>query len=232
MVAQRTRLVDGGRRSGDQRTGSRSKPMTPMAGIDRWLGPGAPLTAGQVLHLQRSAGNEAVTEAFRLARRIVLSGATLADIADYVGADTAATNLRWALVLAYKDLETWEAGAHGLLTQLDADRLHEETARLKAETAQLERETDHIKGHPGYRGPERIRVLGELAGGQTSEVELTDTVFFLRHPERQGNALDPHDPADKELIKEWVDIRQHLVRSVLHSELAKVILGPKPQKRH
>lgn len=51
--------------------------------------------------------------------------------------------------------------------------------------------------------------------GRHSEVELTDVVFKIRHPERATRKLVPGDPADAALIKEWVAIRGTIIRPIL-----------------
>jgi hypothetical protein len=48
-----------------------------------------------------------------------------------------------------------------------------------------------------------------IDGGESDENHLTDMVFNARHPERGGKKLQPNEQA---LVKEWTDIRDHVVR--------------------
>ena len=54
--------------------------------------------------------------------------------------------------------------------------------------------------------------------GIRDENQLTDMVFYTRHPERRGQPLRSQE---KDLIKEWLDIRDGLVRPALQA-------GPAP----
>jgi hypothetical protein len=58
-----------------------------------------------------------------------------------------------------------------------------------------------------------LRRLVEI--GFTDDVELTDVLFKARHPELGGRALDPSDPADRSLIREWRAIRSGIVADAL-----------------
>lgn len=56
-------------------------------------------------------------------------------------------------------------------------------------------------------------VIGyHLAQGVLDENHLTDAVFFDRHPERNGRLLEPNELA---LRREWVEIRDLIVRPIL-----------------
>jgi hypothetical protein len=57
---------------------------------------------------------------------------------------------------------------------------------------------------------EAIRLA--IAGGVRDENRLTDMVFHARHPERQGRPLQP---TESQLIQEWMDVRDRLVRRAL-----------------
>ena len=65
--------------------------------------------------------------------------------------------------------------------------------------------------------PQADQMAAALAfsAGLRSEVELTDIVFKIRHPDRATKKLVPGDPADKALIKEWVGIRRSVVRPLV-----------------
>lgn len=54
-----------------------------------------------------------------------------------------------------------------------------------------------------------------IAGGQRDENQLTNMLFFARHPERNGRALDRNDPNFQQLSQEWLQIRDQLVRPAL-----------------
>ncbi len=64
-------------------------------------------------------------------------------------------------------------------------------------------------------GPEHKLVAVAAAATAQTEIELTDVVFKIRHPERATRRLRPRDPADAGLIKEWIAIRRQIVRPVL-----------------
>jgi hypothetical protein len=53
-----------------------------------------------------------------------------------------------------------------------------------------------------------------IGSGITDEHRLTDTLFFLRYPERRGI---PIRPQESELLREWRAIRDRWVRPALHS---------------
>jgi len=131
------------------------------------------------------------------------------------------------LVLLQADLSTMEDEVLAALAQAETARLLAEVEQLKAETAQIaaanDRLADHKNGHPGTRPAERIHVLAELTIGQGGENELTDTILFDRHPERQGTKLDPKDPKDADLVQEWLSIRNTIVRPVRASALGKLL---------
>jgi hypothetical protein len=67
---------------------------------------------------------------------------------------------------------------------------------------------------------ERAVVLADIASGQRNHNDLTNKVFFLRHPERAGGKLLPGEAA---LMSEWRDISNHLVVPALLSGPA---IGP------
>lgn len=51
--------------------------------------------------------------------------------------------------------------------------------------------------------------------GLRTEIELTDVAFKVRHPDRATRKLVPGDPADADLISEWVEIRRTTIRPML-----------------
>jgi hypothetical protein len=51
-----------------------------------------------------------------------------------------------------------------------------------------------------------------LRRGVGDENQLTNLVFFTRHPERRGHRLQPHE---RQLVQEWLDIRNRLARPAL-----------------
>ena len=70
---------------------------------------------------------------------------------------------------------------------------------------------------PDMRGQSRLHrdqsVIGyHLAQGVLDENQLTDAVFFDRHPERRGTRLSRNEWA---LRQEWIEIRDALVRPLL-----------------
>src|SRR5262245_4595193 len=55
-------------------------------------------------------------------------------------------------------------------------------------------------------------IQAAIEGGQRDENRLADLIFFARHPERDGQPLQADE---QELVNEWVDILNHLVRPAL-----------------
>ena len=66
-------------------------------------------------------------------------------------------------------------------------------------------------------GRESTAVKLAIALGYRNENELTDLVFFTRHPERNGRALSRNEPNYRELSAEWLAIRNSLVQPLLAS---------------
>jgi hypothetical protein len=64
-------------------------------------------------------------------------------------------------------------------------------------------------------GPEFVLAAMAAAASNKTEIELTDVVFKVRHPERATKRLVPADPGDAGLIKEWVEIRHGIVRPAM-----------------
>jgi hypothetical protein len=62
------------------------------------------------------------------------------------------------------------------------------------------------------QGGERTAVDLAIRQGTTDENSLTDLVFHARHPERGGRAIAATETT---LVREWIDIRDHIVRPAL-----------------
>jgi hypothetical protein len=54
-----------------------------------------------------------------------------------------------------------------------------------------------------------------IAGGNRDRNKLTDVVFALAHPSVGTRPLDPRDPTDQPLIKDWLRVRDRLVDPAL-----------------
>lgn len=178
----------------------------------------------RLIALQREAGNSALSIGFDVAQQAVMLVDDMVESAKGLLPFDTWFNLRMALLGAVSDIGTAEVLAETVLIEA-------RTAQIKAEAAAIHEETtriiDHRDGHPGDRQFERLMVLASLAGGQSSDVELTDIVFLARHPERRQAPLEPGKPEDAALIREWVNVRTSLVRSVMSSALGKAVLVTK-----
>jgi hypothetical protein len=64
-------------------------------------------------------------------------------------------------------------------------------------------------------GSESVAVKLALAFGYRDERQLTDLIFSARHPERQGRRLARDEPDFARLSREWLQVRDLLVRPVL-----------------
>ena len=60
----------------------------------------------------------------------------------------------------------------------------------------------------------------DVAAGQRSDKDLTNKIFFLRHPGRRGTRIEK---GETELAREWVEIRE---RQVVPALLAGPRIGP------
>jgi hypothetical protein len=56
-----------------------------------------------------------------------------------------------------------------------------------------------------------------LQRGLRAPEQLTDLLFFARHPERQGRKLSPGEPQFEQLRREWLDIRNRIVPAFLRA---------------
>jgi hypothetical protein len=59
-----------------------------------------------------------------------------------------------------------------------------------------------------------LRIRMGIMAGVRDENRLTDLVFHASHPERQGRPLQPDE---RQLIQEWLDVRDRLVRPALQA---------------
>lgn len=64
-------------------------------------------------------------------------------------------------------------------------------------------------------GVENLIIRSAIRSGTTNENQLTDLVFFRRHPERNGRAISTSEPNYRQLSQEWLSIRDTLVRPIL-----------------
>lgn len=65
------------------------------------------------------------------------------------------------------------------------------------------------------KGLESVAVKLAVTFGYRDEITLTNIVFFARHPERSGRKLLKGEPGFENLSREWLDIRNLLVRPAL-----------------
>jgi len=68
---------------------------------------------------------------------------------------------------------------------------------------------------PSSRGSESAVVEQLLSRGNNDENDLTNQVFFKRHPELGGRKLQTDHPAFKDLSMEWLNIRETIVRPLV-----------------
>jgi hypothetical protein len=67
--------------------------------------------------------------------------------------------------------------------------------------------------------------LAVLAGDRDAD-RLTNMIFFARHPELKGRKLAATEPLFKQLSREWLDIRDRLVRPFLEKRTAGQLVTP------
>lgn len=170
----------------------------------------------RILALQRAGGNRAVSESIGLVREVVRALYPLGRMAyDVLGAKMGYPIMA-GLVWASHDLGT-------IQIRVRTEEIKAETAALLAETRRIERVTDHSKGHPGPRGHEKLLVLAHLAKGNRDEIDLTDEVFFERHPDRRDAPLKPNSSSDRHLVREWIKVRRGIVRPTLDGAIAQFL---------
>jgi hypothetical protein len=64
-------------------------------------------------------------------------------------------------------------------------------------------------------GSASVAIRTAAALGFRDENTLTNLVFFARHPERVGRKLEKSEPGFQALSREWLEIRDRLVRPIL-----------------
>lgn len=79
------------------------------------------------------------------------------------------------------------------------------------------------------RGQEREAILSAIAVGYRNENQLSDMVFFHRHPGRNGRLLQKGEPDFYKLSQEWLRIRDQLVRPELRGGHRPNYTPPDPQ---
>ena len=62
---------------------------------------------------------------------------------------------------------------------------------------------------------EFLAIQRAIQQGVRSENDLTNMAFFARHPERKGRKLSREEPNFQQLSREWLDIRDRVVRPAL-----------------
>ncbi|WP_299414669.1 hypothetical protein [Acaryochloris sp. IP29b_bin.148] len=65
------------------------------------------------------------------------------------------------------------------------------------------------------KGQDYLAVRLAIQAGNREENKLTNMIFFAHHPERRGQAIRTTEPNAQQLIREWLNIRNHLVRPAL-----------------
>ena len=79
------------------------------------------------------------------------------------------------------------------------------------------------------RGLESVALRLAIGFGYRDENQLTDLVFFARHPERFGRSIRRDEPDYATLSREWLDVRDRLVRPALARPTTRPpTTGPKP----
>lgn len=103
------------------------------------------------------------------------------------------------------------AGEEELLSDPSAAEL-EYAEELDPSAAELELDPELFEGTPIVRAVEPALVAGKIAQGERNENELTNFVFFLRHPELPKAPLRA---GQETLMQEWKSIRDEVVRPML-----------------
>lgn len=67
------------------------------------------------------------------------------------------------------------------------------------------------------RGKEVWMVRKAIQSGERDKNQLTNKVFFARHPERQGRKLRSSEPNFQQLRREWLEIRDQIVVPTLNA---------------
>lgn len=151
-----------------------------------WRGPTQPLTRATVLLLQRQAGNEAV-------------GSLLEEIQPA----SLLSHLEDAIVKLDIMLDKAKEKARQEEWDRNMEALNEEIRKQESLARRIQVSV------------ERSKVFQAYHEGNQDEVELTDLIYFDRHPRLRGKKLDPQNPRDKGRIYEWERIRLYIVRREL-----------------
>ena len=77
-------------------------------------------------------------------------------------------------------------------------------------------------------GLESVAIKLAVAAAVREETALTNLIFNVRHPERRGRKLTTSEPRFQELSREWLDIRNRLVRPAIGSAPATKVPSSAP----
>jgi hypothetical protein len=80
-------------------------------------------------------------------------------------------------------------------------------------------------------GLESVAIKLAAAAGFRDETMLTNLVFNVRHPERRGRTLTNREPGFQALSREWLDIRNRLVRPAVRAKPPSKAPSKTPSKR-
>ena len=75
-------------------------------------------------------------------------------------------------------------------------------------------------------GKETIALRLAISQGLKDENELSNLIFFARHEKRRGKPIERHE---KTLAREWLNIRDRLVRPALSGPMVKIVPAPPVQ---
>lgn len=78
------------------------------------------------------------------------------------------------------------------------------------------------------QGLESVALKLAVAFGHRNEITLTSLVFFARHPKRGGRKILKGEPGFDNLSREWLDIRDRLVRPALQQPAPQIPTTPTP----
>src|SRR5476651_2265477 len=104
--------------------------------------------------------------------------------------------------------------------QSGADRQGMVSAQQGLWLRQGDRIVVFLDGYPsgeeelGEAPDDNTNVQQAIRNGTRNENQLTDTIFNARHPERRGQHLLPNE---RQLVQEWVAIRDNIVRPALRA---------------
>lgn len=104
------------------------------------------------------------------------------------------------------------------------DRYYELNSEFQDEVGAIDQELESFFGSifdklqgAFNRGKELLVVRQAILAGNRDENQLTNVIFFARHPERQGRRIEKTEPNYQQLRQEWLDIRDRLIRPALRS---------------